>query len=223
MIVDLRRLRHLRLPRRAGARRRRACRCGSPDGTRPRRHSSPPASDRSTRGSRPTRTIAASCARSPGRRPRRGRAARVPFSTMRPALPEACLEAGAHYVDIADDRAWTALAASPRPASSASAGLTAGGRLPPACRGSPARWRFSPPTGFQRPGEGPNHPLHRQPEPEGGSRRPLGLRAARAPAFRSPGNTPGLPRPRDRASCHLPSDRGASTIGTVPSSISCQS
>lgn len=31
-----------------------------------------------------------------------------PFSKMRPALPEACLETGVHYVDIADDRAWTA-------------------------------------------------------------------------------------------------------------------
>jgi hypothetical protein len=31
-----------------------------------------------------------------------------PFSKMRPALPAACLETGVHYVDIADDRAWTA-------------------------------------------------------------------------------------------------------------------
>jgi hypothetical protein len=31
-----------------------------------------------------------------------------PFSTMSPALPAACLEARVHYVDIADDRAWTA-------------------------------------------------------------------------------------------------------------------
>lgn len=30
-----------------------------------------------------------------------------PFSTMSMALPEACLAAGVHYVDIADDRAWT--------------------------------------------------------------------------------------------------------------------
>jgi hypothetical protein len=29
-----------------------------------------------------------------------------PFSAMSLALPEACLEAGAHYVDIADDRGW---------------------------------------------------------------------------------------------------------------------
>ncbi|HEV8580318.1 MAG TPA: saccharopine dehydrogenase NADP-binding domain-containing protein [Thermoanaerobaculia bacterium] len=29
-----------------------------------------------------------------------------PFSTMSMALPEACLAAGVHYVDIADDRAW---------------------------------------------------------------------------------------------------------------------
>jgi hypothetical protein len=31
-----------------------------------------------------------------------------PFSTMTTALPEACLAAGVHYVDIADDRGWTA-------------------------------------------------------------------------------------------------------------------
>jgi len=31
-----------------------------------------------------------------------------PFSTMSTALPEACLAAGIHYVDIADDRGWTA-------------------------------------------------------------------------------------------------------------------
>jgi len=31
-----------------------------------------------------------------------------PFSTMKAALPEACLAAGVHYVDIADDRGWTA-------------------------------------------------------------------------------------------------------------------
>jgi len=31
-----------------------------------------------------------------------------PFSAMSMALPEACLAAGAHYVDIADDRVWTA-------------------------------------------------------------------------------------------------------------------
>lgn len=30
-----------------------------------------------------------------------------PFSTMTLALPEACLAAGIHYVDIADDRGWT--------------------------------------------------------------------------------------------------------------------
>jgi hypothetical protein len=31
-----------------------------------------------------------------------------PFSTMKMALPEACLRSGVHYVDIADDRGWTA-------------------------------------------------------------------------------------------------------------------
>jgi saccharopine dehydrogenase-like NADP-dependent oxidoreductase len=31
-----------------------------------------------------------------------------PFQTMSLALPEACLAAGVHYVDIADDRAWFA-------------------------------------------------------------------------------------------------------------------
>jgi hypothetical protein len=31
-----------------------------------------------------------------------------PFSTMTLSLPEACLDAGIHYVDIADDRGWTA-------------------------------------------------------------------------------------------------------------------
>lgn len=31
-----------------------------------------------------------------------------PFSAMTTALPEACLAAGIHYVDIADDRGWTA-------------------------------------------------------------------------------------------------------------------
>jgi hypothetical protein len=31
-----------------------------------------------------------------------------PFSTMTLTLPEACLSAGVHYVDIADDRGWTA-------------------------------------------------------------------------------------------------------------------
>lgn len=31
-----------------------------------------------------------------------------PFSTLGPALPDACLAAGVHYVDIADDRAWFA-------------------------------------------------------------------------------------------------------------------
>lgn len=31
-----------------------------------------------------------------------------PFSTMSMALPEACLAAGVHYVDIADDRGWIA-------------------------------------------------------------------------------------------------------------------
>ena len=31
-----------------------------------------------------------------------------PFSTMKTALPEACLTSGIHYVDIADDRGWTA-------------------------------------------------------------------------------------------------------------------
>jgi saccharopine dehydrogenase-like NADP-dependent oxidoreductase len=31
-----------------------------------------------------------------------------PFSTMSMALPEACLAAGVHYVDIADHRGWTA-------------------------------------------------------------------------------------------------------------------
>jgi hypothetical protein len=31
-----------------------------------------------------------------------------PFSKLRSALPAACLETGVHYVDIADDRAWTA-------------------------------------------------------------------------------------------------------------------
>jgi short subunit dehydrogenase-like uncharacterized protein len=31
-----------------------------------------------------------------------------PFSTLGTALPESCLKAGAHYVDIADDRAWHA-------------------------------------------------------------------------------------------------------------------
>jgi hypothetical protein len=30
-----------------------------------------------------------------------------PFSTLSSALPEACLAAGVHYVDIADDRGWT--------------------------------------------------------------------------------------------------------------------
>jgi Saccharopine dehydrogenase NADP binding domain len=30
-----------------------------------------------------------------------------PFSTMKTALPEACLASGVHYVDIADDRGWT--------------------------------------------------------------------------------------------------------------------
>ncbi|HEY0512148.1 MAG TPA: saccharopine dehydrogenase NADP-binding domain-containing protein [Thermoanaerobaculia bacterium] len=29
-----------------------------------------------------------------------------PFSEMRPALPEACLAMGSHYVDVADDRGW---------------------------------------------------------------------------------------------------------------------
>lgn len=29
-----------------------------------------------------------------------------PFNTMAPVLPEVCLAAGAHYVDIADDRSW---------------------------------------------------------------------------------------------------------------------
>ena len=31
-----------------------------------------------------------------------------PFSALPPVLPEACLAAGVHYVDIADDRAWSA-------------------------------------------------------------------------------------------------------------------
>jgi Saccharopine dehydrogenase NADP binding domain len=31
-----------------------------------------------------------------------------PFNTMAPVLPEACLAAGVHYVDIADDRSWFA-------------------------------------------------------------------------------------------------------------------
>lgn len=31
-----------------------------------------------------------------------------PFSTMAPVLPETCLAAGVHYVDIADDRDWVA-------------------------------------------------------------------------------------------------------------------
>ncbi len=31
-----------------------------------------------------------------------------PFSEMSPALPQACLETGVHYVDIADDRPWIA-------------------------------------------------------------------------------------------------------------------
>jgi saccharopine dehydrogenase-like protein len=31
-----------------------------------------------------------------------------PYSTLSTALPEACLAAGVHYVDIADDRGWTA-------------------------------------------------------------------------------------------------------------------
>ena len=31
-----------------------------------------------------------------------------PFSSLSPTLPEACLAAGVHYVDIADDRAWSA-------------------------------------------------------------------------------------------------------------------
>jgi saccharopine dehydrogenase-like NADP-dependent oxidoreductase len=31
-----------------------------------------------------------------------------PFGELRPALPEACLAAGVHYVDIADDRGWFA-------------------------------------------------------------------------------------------------------------------
>ena len=31
-----------------------------------------------------------------------------PFSSLPPVLPEACLAAGVHYVDIADDRGWSA-------------------------------------------------------------------------------------------------------------------
>ncbi len=90
-----------------------------------------------------------------------------PFSKMRPALPEACLETGVHYVDIADDRAWTARLRA-RDGEFRKRGLTAavGCSSLPGISGALAVLAATSSGGPKSPG----HPVHRQSNPSPASR-----------------------------------------------------